>query len=310
MSSATRSDSRVTTAMAAGEKSEPAGAQPKSDRTVLDRRIATDKRDSRWFAGLVFGAFFLGAACMSLLAFMLRAGWRTAPLAVGVALLADFLLLVAFVGPLVVIALRRIRSRHAEFSQDDFDLIDKAVAEVHDSALGQLISFNFRVMDRFVSLALAQAKAAYIFCAAASSAALLVLLAGATCVITADTVSAKVMVAILSGLGATLSAYIGSTFIKALTITSSHAAYYYGQPLVHCYLLHAEWLAERVGNDRATIPTDLRDRLVRDTLGAGRNAQNQLFELLRPPRNKREDDGRPRPDDTLEPETEAAAVIT
>jgi len=54
-------------------------------------------------------------------------------------------------------------------------------------ALGKLISFNFRLMDRFVAVARGQAKAAYFFCAASASAALLVLLAGTTTLIAAAT---------------------------------------------------------------------------------------------------------------------------
>jgi hypothetical protein len=50
--------------------------------------------------------------------------------------------------------------------------------------------------------------------------------------------------------------------------------FYYGQPLVHCYLLHAEWLAQRdVRGEKS--------KLVDATLEAGRDAQVHLLDLLR-----------------------------
>jgi hypothetical protein len=63
-------------------------------------------------------------------------------------------------------------------------------------------------------------------------------------------------------------------------------SYYYGQPLVHCYLLHAEWLAERFEKDadpnaRWTMHHDL----IRAALNAGNNAQNHLLDLQKPVRS-------------------------
>jgi hypothetical protein len=56
--------------------------------------------------------------------------------------------------------------------------------------------------------------------------------------------------------------------------------YYYGQPLVHCYLLHAEWLAERAGVDDDELASALYLKLMNDTLGAGKFAQKHLSDLL------------------------------
>ena len=70
--------------------------------------------------------------------------------------------------------------------------------------------------------------------------------------------------------------------MRTYDATSRHMSYYYGQPLVHCYLLHAEWLAERSYDQMQ--PADvlrIRRDLIHATLGASRNAQQQLFDLQR-----------------------------
>jgi hypothetical protein len=84
-----------------------------------------------------------------------------APMAVGVGYLAVLLLLVALIGPFLVVALRRARIRRDALSQAEFESIDHAAASIKDRALGRLVSFNFRQMDRFLTVALGQAKAAY-----------------------------------------------------------------------------------------------------------------------------------------------------
>ena len=61
-------------------------------------------------------------------------------------------------------------------------------------------------------------------------------------------------------------------------MTSRQMSYYYGQPLVHCYLLHAEWIGERAGR-RDGDATRLNDELIRATLQAGHDAQNHLLHL-------------------------------
>jgi hypothetical protein len=135
-------------------------------------------------------------------------------------------------------------------------------------------------MDRFVTVALGQAKAAYIFCAISASATLLVLLAGTTTLIAASTTSTQITVGVVSVAGAALSGYLSVTFMQTYKLASEHMGYYYGQPLVHCYLLHAEWLAKRAGHGSHELYVELQRQLLKATLGASRNAQEQLSELL------------------------------
>jgi hypothetical protein len=59
-------------------------------------------------------------------------------------------------------------------------------------------------------------------------------------------------------------------------------SYYYGQPLVHCYLLHAEWLAERFSEDaEPSFVSSTRRELIRAALNASRQAQDHLLDLQR-----------------------------
>lgn len=177
-------------------------------------------------------------------------------------------------------ALQRARARHSELSQREFDSIDRAAASIGDEALGGLVSFNFRLMDRFVNVALGQAKAAYIFCAVSASAALLVLLAGTTALLAVSATSTQVTIGVITVAGVALSGFISSTFMHVFKMTSRQMSYYYGQPLVHCFLLHAEWLAQRSGQDDPATAARIQQGLIDATLRASRNAQDQLLDLM------------------------------
>jgi len=74
--------------------------------------------------------------------------------------------------------------------------------------------------------------------------------------------------------------YLSVTFLKTFTMTSKQLSYYYGQPLVHCYLLHAEWLGMRFehGADQAT-KWRIHQELIRAVLDASRSAQSHLLDL-------------------------------
>jgi hypothetical protein len=270
---------------AATRKSEPREENngrpfPRSSASQADR-AEKDREDSLNFARKLSVLLFVGAGILGGFAYLLDRFPPHSSVSVSIALLAALLVLVAATSPFAVIAMERARARHRKLSEEEFDLIDDATANTTNEELGKLISFNFRLMDRFVAVALGQAKAAYVFCALSSSAALFVLLAGAMSVIVADSVTEQVSVTLLSSAGATLSGYISVTFLRTFKITSRHLEYYYGQPLVHCYLLHAEWLADRIGLDDHAASTELQKALVNDTLGAGKRAQDQLSGLLK-----------------------------
>jgi hypothetical protein len=89
-------------------------------------------------------------------------------------------------------------------------------------------------MDRFVDVALSQAKAAYVFRAAAN---------------------------------------------KTFRMTAEQMSYYYGRPVVHCYLLHAEWPAERAAQ-HPDADRSLDRELIKATLQAAHDVQRHLLDLL------------------------------
>jgi hypothetical protein len=109
---------------------------------------------------------------------------------------------------------------------------------------------------------------------------LLVLLVGATTVLAVQGIAGQIIAGALTAVGAALSSYLSVTFLRTFQMTSKQMSYYYGQPLVHCYLLHAEWLGERFEQD--ADPTNrwkMRHQLIRATLDASRNAQDHLLDL-------------------------------
>jgi len=119
---------------------------------------------------------------------------------------------------------------------------------------------------------------AYDFCVVASSAGLLVLLGGTAATLAAPSATGiQVTVAALTTIGTMLSGYIAYTFQRQYAEATRQMSFYYGQPLVHCYLLHAEWLAQR--NIKGQSETE-KAHLVSATLAAGRFAQRHLAALL------------------------------
>ena len=150
---------------------------------------------------------------------------------------------------MAIVSVQRARRKRQKQFKQECEQLDRIVDEIQNPALGKLVSFNFRLTDRFISVALGQAGASFLACSVAASAALLVLLAGAATVLTVDSGRARLTVGLLTAAGTTLSGYLSVTFVHTFEMTSRQMSYYYGQPLVHCYLLHAEWLAARFEAD-------------------------------------------------------------
>ena len=90
---------------------------------------------------------------------------------------------------------------------------------------------------------MSQARAAFAFCVIAASVALMVLLGGTSVVEAAAATGTQVAVAALTAVGTMLSGFVAHTYQRQYSAATRQMNFYYGQPLVHCYLLHAEWLA-------------------------------------------------------------------
>jgi hypothetical protein len=195
-------------------------------------------------------------------------------------IVAAFFLIAAVGVPWIMHRQEEIRERQWRESRSECRRLASIAHRIKDEALGELVSFNFRMMERFITVAIDQARSAYNACTVAATAALLVLLVGATAVVTIGNATAQITAGVLTAIGAALSSYHSITFLRTFQMTSKQMSYYYGQPLVHCYLLHAEWLGERFEED--ADPENrwkIRHQLIRATLEASQNAQRHLLDL-------------------------------
>ncbi len=259
-----------------------------------------------------FAAVFMAAAALFGAVAVLVERPAGSPSTSPTLLVACFTLLAAFIAPKVVMLTHRAHAarwvqRHGEYEALAAVVGDPVPggsplactpAPVVSRPLGQLLLFNFRLMDRFSATALGQARVSFVACLVAAGATLIVLLTGSAAVLAAGTTSVQVTSGALTAVGTALSGYLSFTFLKTYEMTSRQMSYYYGQPLVHCYLLHAEWLAERSGDDPA--PGSVGRQLITASLDLGRAAQDHLLEL--------QEKAQPRPR-TEQPETQEPVAV-
>jgi hypothetical protein len=194
--------------------------------------------------------------------------------------MAGFVLVTAAVAPFVSNSLQEMHERRRSQLDAETEAITEASRHIGNPALRKMVLFNYDLMERFIDVALGQAKAAYVFCAAACSAGLLILLTGTVALATADGTTKQLTLGGLTATGTALAGFIGHTFIRTFKITSRQMSYYYGQPVVHCCLLHAEWLAERAAHHDSEIARALDHKLIDATVKAGLNAQRHLLDLI------------------------------
>jgi hypothetical protein len=252
---------------------------------ALAEVIANDRRRSRQIAVSLSVALAAASVGLTVAAIVIDRQSYGVPIA-SMLIVAAFLLVAAVVAPLVVFGLQRARKRRWEQRQRECKELADIARTIKDPGLGKLISFNFRLMDRFVAVAIEQARASYLACSMAATAALLVLLVGTTTALTIRGATGQITAGALTAIGAALSSYLSVTFLRTFQMTSKQMSYYYGQPLVHCYLLHAEWLGERFEQDADTANRwEVRHQLIRAALSAGHNAQNHLLDLQLETRN-------------------------
>jgi hypothetical protein len=242
-------------------------------RLQVEQECAIDYRHAKFLAGGLFVVF--GGVAGSLLWIAVRGLPEPVRRLEASGLWPALFLVIAAVGvPVAVLRSQKYRTRQAKRSQREIARIAELSVHIKkDDALADLLSFNFELMDRFVGVALTQARMAYNSCLTASSAGLLILLGGTAGALATPQIGMQITVATLTGAGTALSAFIAHTFQKQYGAANRQMNFYYGQPLVHCYLLHAEWLAQR----------DLRQEkahLVEATLEAGRYAQMYLVDMV------------------------------
>jgi hypothetical protein len=189
-------------------------------------------------------------------------------------------LLLAAAGALVVLVRQRQSERELllELSTER-DVLDLVWA-VETRELWELAALSHRQMTRFECTALGQAQRSYSASVAAAASALLVLLVGAVSIVVAAGTGATITASALTAIGVTLSGFVSAIFLKTYRLTVQQMGYYYGQPLVNCYLLHAERLLKDKG---VHLSQDERrnafSRVQNSLLQAAKLSQLHLFEL-------------------------------
>jgi hypothetical protein len=152
--------------------------------------------------------------------------------------------------------------------------------QIEDSTLKGLAYVNFRQMRVFTVIAQRQARMSYYASLTAAAISLLVLVLGVAVAYGLTATPAKITAASLAAAGSALSGFLAATFLKTYAMASRQMSYYYGQPLVHCYLLHAEWLTSMASKDvREGADPELWNKVIKASIQASVNAQKHLLSL-------------------------------
>lgn len=119
-----------------------------------------------------------------------------------------------------------------------------------EAELTRLLSANRALLDDYQGPVRARARTSYTFGQMAIFVGLIVLLVGVVVTLVANEPSARIGVAGLSAVGATLSGYIAHTFLRVYERAQDQLNFYFREPLVTSYLLAAERLAEKLEGER------------------------------------------------------------
>jgi hypothetical protein len=157
-------------------------------------------------------------------------------------IVAAFFLVSAGAVPIVMFREGCLKEDEDQKCKDDCnDLVD-ALNDIPNCTLSGLAKANFRQMRMFTVIALRQERMSYYASLAAASVAFLVLTAGGAVTVGLVGTTAKVAAGTVTAVGVAMSGFLSATFLKTYEMAARQMSYYYGQPLVHCYLLHSEWL--------------------------------------------------------------------
>jgi hypothetical protein len=191
-----------------------------------------------------------------------------------------FFFIASVVVPLGVLRESGVEAHEKENCRKDCRDLLWALSGIGDRSLKGLAWINFKQLRTFTAIAQKQARMSYYASLAAASMSLLMLSAGAAVAIGLSATTAKVAVSVLATAGSVLSGFLAKTFLESYQMASRQMSYYYGQPLVHCYLMHAQWLAsethEHSGDD---AELDLWQKVVEASINAGASAQKYLLTM-------------------------------
>jgi hypothetical protein len=195
---------------------------------------------------------------------------------------AAFFLVSAGVVPIAMFREGCIEEDEDQKCKADCDVLINALDHIPNPTLSGLAKANFRQMRMFTVIALRQARMSYYASLVAASVALLVLMAGgaATVGLVGAGTAAQVAAGSVTAVGVALSGFLSTTFLRTYEMAARQMSYYYGQPLVHCYLLHSEWLTLMLTkHPEWKEDISLWQKVVDATIQASKNAQHHLLSM-------------------------------
>jgi hypothetical protein len=197
---------------------------------------------------------------------------------------SGFFFLAAAIVPLGMTREIRLEAEERANCRDDCRRLEAALALEGKPGLPETVKSltlaNFQQMRGFAGIAQRQARMSFYASLVGAGVSLLVLLAGAGVAIAAPSTEGKIIAGSLAVVGTALSTFLSKTFLRTYDMTLRQMSYYYGQPLVHCYLLHAELLTLMAPAEcGATAKANMWWEVVRASIDASANAQNHLLTL-------------------------------
>jgi hypothetical protein len=241
------------------------------------------KSTSLWLAALLPASLLVVALAATAGGFWLLRSQVSSWLAPAAFLAGSFFFISSAAVLLGIIRERRLETEEVEACEKDCRDLFWALNCIGDRTLKGLAWVNYRQLRVFTRIAQRQARLSYYASLAAASISLLVLTSGAAVAIGLPTTTAKVTAGTLATVGSVLSGFLVKTFLRSYQMASRQMSYYYGQPLVHCYLLHAQSLAskgrEEFGNEEGRL---LLQKVIDACIKAGADAQDHLLTMQEP----------------------------
>lgn len=247
-----------------------------SDEIQRSKRVAAA-------AGLLSAALFLVAVAATVGGASLLRSHASGWLVPAAFVTGAFFFISSVVVPLGVLRESGIEAHEKENCRKDCRDLLWALEGIGDGTLKRLAWINFQQLRAYSAIAQKQARMSYYASLAAAAISLLTLASGAAVAIGLSATTAKVTVGALAAAGSVLSGFLVKVFLESYQMASRQMSYYYGQPLVHCYLMHAQWLASEArehSGDEAE--SGLWQKVVEASIKASANAQDHLLSMQEP----------------------------
>lgn len=252
---------------------------------------------SRWPSALLPLSLVAMAAATTAGGILLFRSHAGSSLASAAFVAGPFFLISAAAVQLGITRERRLEKAEDEECEKDCRDLYWALNDIEDRTLKGLAWVNYEQLRSFIKIAQRQARVSFYASLVAAAAALLVLTSIAAVAIGLPTTTGKVTAGLLAAVGSALSGFLAKTFLTSYQLASRQMSYYYGQPLVHCYLLLADWLAaegrEEFGKEEGRL---LLRQVIGASVTAAADAQDHLLSMQehRPGRRSTRPPHRPR----------------